>query len=102
MRENGIRAQPGYRTRRYLAGKPVELIPNLVNRNFQVSQPDRIWVTDITCVRTWEGWLYLAVVLDLFSRKVIGWAARQTLHRELALDAILMAVRKRKPNGTII
>ncbi|EED31240.1 transposase [gamma proteobacterium NOR5-3] len=102
MRENGIRAQAGYRTRRYVAGKPTELIPNLVKRNFTVSQPDRIWVTDITYIRTWEGWLYVAVVLDLFSRKVIGWAARQTIHRELALDAILMAVLKRKPNGTII
>ena len=102
MRENGIRAQAGYRTRRYVAGKPAEIIPNLVNRNFDVSQPDRVWVTDITYVRTWEGWLYVAVVLDLFSRKVIGWAARPTIHRELALDAILMAVQHRKPNETII
>jgi putative transposase len=75
MRENGIRAQAGYRTRRYIAGKPTELIPNLVKRNFKVSHPDKVWVTDITYVRTWEGWLYLAVVLDLFSRKVISWAA---------------------------
>jgi putative transposase len=59
-------------------------------------------VTDITYVRTWEGWLYVAVVLDLFSRKVIGWAARQTIHRDLVLDAIMMAVRQRKPNRTII
>jgi len=102
MRENGIRARAGYRTRRYVDGKPAVLIPNLVNRNFDVSQPDRIWVTDITYVRTWEGWLYVAVVLDLFSRKVIGWAARQTIHRELVLDAILMAVRQRKPFGTIV
>ena len=93
MRENNMRAVAGYRTRRYIAGKPAELIPNLVKRNFTISQPDRVWVTDITYVRTWEGWLYVAVVLDLFSRKVIGWAARQTMHRDLALDAILMAVR---------
>ena len=102
MRENNLRAVPGYRTRLYIAGKPAELIPNLVKRNFNVSQPDRVWVTDITYVRTWEGWLYVAVVLDLFSRKVIGWATRQTLHRELALDAILMAVRQRSPNRTIV
>ena len=102
MRENNLRAVPGYRIRRYIAGKPAELIPNLVKRNFNVSQPDRVWVTDITYVRTWEGWLYVAVVLDLFSRKVIGWATRQTLHRELALDAILMAVRQRSPNRTIV
>lgn len=102
MRENGIRAQAGYRTRRYVAGKPAELIPDLVKRDFNVSRPDKVWVTDITYIRTWEGWLYVAVVLDLFSRKVIGWAAHQTLRRELALDAILMAVRQRKPHGTII
>lgn len=102
MRENGLRAQAGYRTRRYVAGKAAELIPNLVKRNFDVSQPDRIWVTDITYVRTWEGWLYVAVVLDLFSRKVIGWAMRPTLHRELVLDAMLMAVRQRRPNRAIV
>jgi putative transposase len=102
MRENNLRAVPGYRTRRYIAGKSAELIPNLVKRNFSISQPDRVWVTDITYVRTWEGWLYLAVVLYLFSRKVIGWAARQTVHRDLVLDAILMAVRQRSPNRTIV
>lgn len=102
MRENGIRAVPGYRTRRYIAGKPAELIPNLVKRKFTVSQPDRIWVTDITYVRSWEGWLYLAVVLDLFSRKIVGWATRQTLHRDLVLDAIMMAVRQRNPDETIV
>jgi len=97
-----MRALAGYRTRRYIAGKPAELIPNLVKRNFNISQPDRVWVTDVTYVRTWEGWLYVAIVLDLFSRKVIGWAARQTIHRDLALDAILMAVRQRSPNRTIV
>ena len=99
--ENGMRAQAGYRTRRYVAGKPAELIPNLVKRKFEVSKPDRVWVTDITYIRTWEGWLYVAVILDLFSRKVVGWDASQTMRRELALDAILKAVRQRKPNGTI-
>lgn len=102
MRENGMREQPGYRTRRYIAGKPAELIPNLVKRNFDVSQPNKVWVTYITYVRTWEGCRYGTVVLDLFSRKVIGWAARPTIHRELALDAILMAVRTRQPKDTII
>jgi putative transposase len=102
IRENNMRAVPGYRTRRYVAGRPAELIPNLVKRNFTISQPDRVWVTDITYVRTWEGWLYVAIVLDLFSRKVIGWASRQTIHRELVLDALLMAVRQRNPHRTIV
>ncbi len=61
MRENRMRAQPGYKTRRYIAGKSDELIPNLVKRNFDVSQPNKVWVTDITYIRTWEGWLYVAV-----------------------------------------
>lgn len=71
MRENGMRAKGGYRNRPYVGGgKSAHLIPNLVKRNFDVSQPNRVWVTDITYVRTWQGWLNLAVVLDLFSRKV--------------------------------
>lgn len=102
MRENNIRAKAGYRTRSYVAGKPALLVPNLVKRNFDVSKPNRVWVTDITYIRTWEGWLYLAIVMDLFSRKIVGWATRQTIHRELVLDAVMMAVRKRRPKETII
>ena len=61
------------------------------------------WVTDITYIRTWQGWLYLAVVLDLFSRKVVGWATAPTIHRELVLNAVLLAVRRRRrPRGTLI
>ena len=102
MRENKIVALHGYRTRHYAVGKPSVLAPNLVKRNFDVEQPNKVWVTDITYIRTWEGWLYLAVVMDLFSRKVIGWATRPTIHRQLVLDAVLMAVRTRRPRGTII
>jgi putative transposase len=102
MRENSIRAKAGYRTRRYVAGKPFELIPDLVKRKFEVSKPNRISVSDITYIRTWEGWLYLAIVMDLFSRRIVGWAARATIHRDLALEAIMMAVKERRPNETII
>jgi putative transposase len=59
-------------------------------------------VTDITYIRTWQGWLYLAVVMDLFSRMIVGWAARPTIHRELVLNAVLMAVRWRRARGTLI
>ena len=102
MRVNKIRAFAGYRTRRYAAGKPAELVPDLVKRKFEVSQPNRVWVTDITYIRTWEGWLYLAIVMDLFSRKIVGWSTRPTIHRELVLDAVMMAVRHRKRRGTIV
>jgi len=102
MRENGLRALHGYRTRRWSVGKPAVLIPNLLQRQFTVTRPNRAWVTDITYIRTWQGWLYLAVVMDLFSRKIVSWSARPTIHRELVLDALLMAVRRRRPRGTLI
>ncbi len=102
MRVNKIVALHGYRTRHYSVGKPSVLIPNLVKRNFDVAQPNKVWVTDITYIRTWEGWLYLAVVMDLFSRKIVGWSTRPTIHRQLVLDAVMMAVRRRKTRETII
>jgi putative transposase len=102
MREQRLRALHGYRTRRWSVGKPAILVPNLLQRRFTVSRPNRAWVTDITYVRTWQGWLYLAVVMDLFSRKIVGWAALPTIHRELVLDTVLMAVRARRPHGTLI
>jgi putative transposase len=83
-------------------GKPSCLDSEHPQRQFTVTRRNKAWVTDITYIRTWEGWLYLAVVMDLFSRKVIGWAAGPTIHRELLLNAVLMAVRRRRPSGTII
>lgn len=102
MRVNNIKALHGYRTQRYVVSKPAALTPNLLQRAFTVSKPNTAWVTDITYVRTWEGWLYLAVVLDLFSRKVIGWSVRPVIVKELVLDAVLMAVRRRKPKKALI
>ena len=102
MREHQLRAVHGYRTHRWSVSKPAVLIPNLLQRQFTVSHPNKAWATDITYIRTWQGWLYLAVVMDLFSRKIVGWAARPTIHRELVLDAGLMAVRRRRPRGTLI
>jgi putative transposase len=102
MRENGLRALHGYRTRHIPVTKPQALIPNLLQRRFTVSRPNAAWVTDITYIRTWQGWLYLAVVMDLFSRKVIGWAVKPTIHRELVLEAITKAIRSRRPRKTLI
>ena len=83
MRENHLRALHGYRIRRWSVSKPSVLIPNLLQRRFTVTRPNTVWVTDLTYIRTWQGWLYLAVVMDLFSRKIVGWAAGPTIHREL-------------------
>lgn len=102
MRAHKIRAAHGYRRRSYQASKPSVLAPDLVKRRFDVIRPNKVWATDITYIRTWEGWLYLAVVMDLYSRKIVGWATGPTLRRELVLDAVLKAVRTRRPKGTII
>ena len=102
MREHNLRALHGYRTRRWSVGKPAVLIPNLLQRQFTVTRPNKAWVTDITSIRTWRGWLYLAVVMDLFSRKIVGWSAGPTIRQELVLNAVLAAVRRRRPRGTLI
>ena len=74
MRVNGLRALHGYRTRRWSAGKPAVLIPNTVKRQLMVTRPNKACVKDIIYIRTWQGRLYLAVVMDLFSRKIVGWS----------------------------
>ena len=71
--------------------------PNLVGRDFTAAGPDRLWLGDITYLRTHEGWLYLAVLLDAHSRRVVGWAMAEHLRTELALDALVMAVQARRP-----
>ena len=102
MRINKIKAVRGYRAPRSIAGRPSILSPNRLNREFTVMGPNQAWVTDITYIRTWQGWLYLAVVLDLYARKVVGWSMKPTLSRELALDALLMAVWRRKPTQPVL
>ncbi len=73
------------------------IAPNLLKRQFTVSHPDRYYVGDITYVHTQKGWLYLAVVIDLFSRKVVGWSMDRRMKAQLVNDALLMALWKRKP-----
>lgn len=102
MRINKIKALRGYKAPRPIAGRPSIISPNRLNREFTVNAPDRVWVTDITYIRTWQGWLYLAVVLDLYARKVVGWSMKPTLARELVLDALLMALWRRKPSQSVI
>jgi putative transposase len=75
--------------------------PDLVERDFTASVPDRLWVADITYVRTWAGFLYLAVVLDAFSRRIVGWSMATTLATRLVLDALNMALMTRRPRGVI-
>jgi putative transposase len=81
---------------------PVTQPPDLVQRQFMPTAPDRLWVADITYIRTWEGWLYLAAVLDAFSRRVVGWALADHLRTELATDALDMALTTRRPPPGLI
>mgnify|MGYP001432765587 FL=1 len=93
MKNNSIATVRGYkRHKSYGRGGPQIVPPNHLNREFIVNTPDTCWVTDITYIRTWQGWLYLAVVLDLYSRKFIGWSMKPTLAKDIVLDALLMAV----------
>ena len=95
MKRAGIKAQVGYRGPRARKGEASIIAPNRLQRQFNPDSPDVSWVTDITYIRTHEGWLYLAVVVDLFSRKVIGWSMQPRMTKEIVLNALLMAVWRR-------
>src|SRR6202051_244251 len=75
--------------------------PDLVERNFTAETPDLLWVADITYIPTWAGFLYLAVVLDAYSRRIVGWSMATTLATQLVLDALNMALVTRRPRGVI-
>ena len=86
-------------TKRDAKAKPA---PDLVNRDFSAKGPDQLWVADITYVPTWTGWLYLAVVLDTWSRRIVGWAMAPHMKAELVGAALQMAVRRRQPRGGVV
>ena len=77
----------------YAARNSEPAAPNLLDRQFAVSAPDRVWVGDITFIPTREGWLYLAVLIDLYSRRVVGWAMSERMNRQLAIDALTNSAR---------
>jgi transposase InsO family protein len=98
MRKEGIVGRKKKRFRKTTDSNHTDPIaPNVLERNFHVDLPDKAWVTDVTYVFTHQGWLYLAVILDLFSRRVVGWAASASNDRALALDALDRAVMLREP-----
>ena len=102
MRAEGLRAQVGYGSTPRHRGGPIGLVENVLNRDFAPEAPNQVWVTDITYIRTYEGWLFLAVVMDLYSRQVVGWATAPTMTRDLVLQALLAAVWKRKPGAGVL
>jgi putative transposase len=102
MNRAGIKAQVGYRSPRARKGEASIVSPNRLQRQFNPDAPDKRWVTDITYIRTHEGWLYLAVVVDLFSRKIIGWSMQSRMTKDIVLNALLMAVWRRNPQKQVL
>jgi putative transposase len=103
MKAQGLRSQAGYRRRpNSKPGEASAAAPNVLDRKFEVATPNDSWVVDITYIKTHEGWLYLATVLDLFSRAVIGWSMQSRIDRELVISALLMAIWRRQPKGKVL
>ena len=103
MRVNCIIAQRQFRRRRHNGtAHGRSLAMNLVNRNFHVTKPNHIWASDITVLWSGSGWLYLAVVMDLYSRRIIGWAMQKRMTDDLIINALRMAVDQRLPQGELI
>jgi putative transposase len=99
----GIKAQIGYKRRpgKY-GGKPSIIVDNTLDRQFDVAAADNVWVTDITYIRTHEGFAYLAVVIDLYSRRVVGWSMQSRQTTDVVLQALLMAIWRRKPRDKVL
>jgi putative transposase len=102
-RINGIQCR---RHRRFkittLSKNTAYIAPNMLNRCFRVSRPNRVWVGDVTFIATRGGWLYLSVLIDLYSRKVIGWAMSEHNNKQLVINALGMALERRRPRSEVI
>jgi putative transposase len=99
MQRHGIRARGKRRFRVTTDSRHgLPIAPNLLNRSFTVAAPNRVWAGDMTYIQTEEGWLFLAVVLDLFSRRIVGWSLREDMRSELVVDALRMAWLQCSPN----
>ena len=102
MKRAGIKAQVSYRSPQARKGEDSIVAPDRFQRQFNPDAPDERWVTNITYYRTHEGWLYLSVVIDLFSRKVIGWSMQHRMTKGIVLNALLMALWRRYPQKTVL
>jgi len=103
MRLAGLRSHTGYaRHPGARATRPSVVAVNVLQRQFHVKAPNQVWVTDMTYIRTHEGWLYFATVLDLFSRKIVGWPMGDRMTRDLAINALRAAIEQRKPEHEVL
>ena len=102
MREQALRARPRRRQLPKDSGTRSIIAPNVLERDFRADRPNRKWVADFTYIWTAQGWLYLAVVLDLFSRRVIGWSMKEAMTAQMVTDALMMAIWRRGRPDTLL
>ena len=104
MRRHGVRAimAPARRVRTTDSRHDLPIAPNLLDRNFTAVAPNRVWLADITYIETDQGWLYLAAILDLYSRRIVGWAMADHLRADLPLAALRMAISAQRPGAGLI
>jgi len=103
MRQAGIEAQRGYgKPKNMYTGKPHTVIPNTLDREFEVAHPNQWWVSDITYIKTYEGFLFVAVVMDLYARNIVGWSMNSRMTDDLVLSALTMAYWRRKPTNKVM
>jgi putative transposase len=103
LSEQGLSAKAPRRfTRTTDSAHALPIAENVLERQFDAEAPNTAWVTDISYISTWEGWLYLAVVIDLFSRRIVGWAVAEHMRTELALDALTQALKQRQPAAGLV
>jgi len=102
MRSAGLVARPKRRQPPFDTGERSVIAPNILDRQFEATAPNQKWVADFTYIWTGEGWLYVAVVLDLFSRMIVGWSMQNRMPAELVTDALVMAIWRRRPKDAAL
>lgn len=102
MRENDIQAQQHRRIKRKAVYISTAKVPNLVARQFTVSKPNKIWAADITCLWTGTGWVNLAIIMDLYSRRIVGWSMQSRMTECMTISALDMALLNRRPQHSLI
>ena len=104
MRHHGVRGLVAQRRRVQTTDSrhPFPVAPNLLNRQFKAAAPNQVWLADLTYIATGEGWLYMAAIMDLHTRKIVGWSMRDHLRAELATSALLMATQRQRPGASLV
>lgn len=102
MRDNDIQAQQHRKIKRKAVYRSTSKVANLLDRQFYVTKPNKVWAADITCFWTGSGWLNLAIVMDLYSRRIVGWSMQSRMTEQMTINALDMAILNRRPNNRLM